>query len=107
MKSLIRQYNLAWEIEHYLENHPKAAVVELGVGLSCLRRQMENHTNPWYCLDLENVITLRNRHIPLGEQVKNIACDLNDLSWFDRIDFQPAEGIVFTAGGLFYYFQTE
>jgi O-methyltransferase involved in polyketide biosynthesis len=50
------------------------------------------------------VITLRIRHIPLGEQVKNIACDLNDLSWFDRIDFQPAEGIVFTAGGLFYYF---
>lgn len=33
MNSLIRQYNLAWEIEHYLENHPKAAVVELGLVL--------------------------------------------------------------------------
>jgi O-methyltransferase involved in polyketide biosynthesis len=107
MNSLIRQYNLAWEIAHYLEQHPRAAVVELGAGLSCLRRQMGNETNPWYCLDMENVIALRERHIPRGAQEKNIACDLNDLSWFDRIDFDPAEGIVFTAGGLFYYFETE
>jgi O-methyltransferase involved in polyketide biosynthesis len=107
MNSLIRQYNLAWEIEHYLETHPKAAVVELGAGLSCLRRQMGNETNPWYCLDMENVIALRDKHIPLGEHEKNIVCDLNDFSWFDAIDFDPADGIVFAAGGLFYYFETK
>jgi O-methyltransferase involved in polyketide biosynthesis len=27
MNSLIRQYNLAWEIDHYLDKHPRAAVV--------------------------------------------------------------------------------
>jgi O-methyltransferase involved in polyketide biosynthesis len=107
MNSLIRQYNLAWEITHYLDKHPRAAVVELGAGLSCLRRQMGNDTNPWYCLDLPNVIDLREKHIPLGEHEKNVACDLNDFSWFDQIDFDPADGIVFTAGGLFYYFTRE
>lgn len=42
---VIRQYNLAWEITEYLKRHPNATVVELGAGLSCLRRQMGNDTN--------------------------------------------------------------
>lgn len=107
MNCLIRQYNLAWEIDSYLSNHPRAAVVELGAGLSCLRRQMGNDTNPWYCLDMANVIPLRERHIPLGTHEKNVVCDLNDFSWFDQIDFRPEDGIVFTAGGLFYYFEKD
>lgn len=107
MNCLIRQYNLAWEITEYLKSHPRAAVAELGAGLSCLRRQMGNETNPWYCLDMADVIALREKHIPAGACEKNIVCDLNDFSWFEEIDFDPAEGIVFTAGGLFYYFQKE
>lgn len=107
MNCLIRQYNLAWEISRYLEARPRAAVVELGAGLSCLRRQMGNETSRWYCLDMEDVIRLRERLIPLGEQETNLVCDLNDLSWFDAIDFDPKDGIVFTAGGLFYYFEKE
>lgn len=107
MNCLIRQYNLAWEIENYLKIHPRAAVAELGAGLSCLRRQMKNKTNPWYCLDMENVIWLREHHIPLGGQERNVICNLNDFSWFDEIDFKPEDGIVFTAGGLFYYFEKE
>lgn len=107
MCCLIRQYNMAWEIRHYLKKHPRAAVVELGAGLSCLRRQMKNETNPWYCLDMENVMLLREKHIPHGKLERNVACDLNDFSWFDRIDFRRSDGIVFTAGGLFYYFEKE
>ena len=72
MNCLIRQYNLAWEITEYLKKHPKATVVELGAGLSCLRRQMDNETNPWFCLDMENVIALREKHIPSGEHEQNI-----------------------------------
>ena len=107
MNCLIRQYNLAWEIGRYLEAHPRAAVVELGAGLSCLRRQMGNEANPWYCLDMENVVALRSQHIPTGRHERNVACDLNDFSWFDEIDFRPEDGVVFTAGGLFYYFEKE
>ena len=35
----IRQYDLACEINEYLTIHPQATVVEMGAGLSCLRRQ--------------------------------------------------------------------
>lgn len=107
MNCVIRQYNMAWEIRHYLKQHPHAAVVELGAGLSCLRRQMKNETNPWYCLDMDNVIPLREKYIPLGKYEQNIACDLNDFAWFDKVDFHAADGIIFTAGGLFYYFEKE
>lgn len=107
MNCLIRQYNLAWEVSEYLKAHPKAAIVELGAGLSCLRRQMGNETNPWYCLDMPDVIHLREAHIPKGEHEHNVACDLNDFSWFDAVNFHPEDGIVFTAGGLFYYFKKE
>lgn len=107
MNCLIRQYNLAWEIGDYLKDHPRAAVVELGAGLSCLRREMGNDTSPWYCLDMENVIALRGRHIPLGSHERNVVCDLNDFSWFDEIGFRPEDGVIFTAGGLFYYFEKE
>lgn len=66
-------------------------VKELGAGLSCLRRQMGNETNPWYCLDMENVISLRENHIPPGKLERNVVCDLNDFSWFDQIDFCLAD----------------
>lgn len=105
MNCLIRQYDLASEVEGYLAGHPSATVVEMGAGLSCLRRQMGNETNPWYCLDMENVIELREKHVPKGIREHNVVCDLNDFSWFDEIDFNPARGIVFVAGGLFYYFE--
>ena len=62
---VIWQYNLAWEITEYLKQHPKATVVKLGARLSCLWRQMGNTTNPWYCLDMDNVIALREKHVPL------------------------------------------
>lgn len=54
---------------------------------------------------MENVISLREKHILSGKLEQNIVCDLNDFSWFDRIDFRLEDGIVFTAGGLFYFFE--
>ena len=102
---LIRQYDMACEINRYIKKYPNAAIVELGAGLSCLRRQMKSEKNPWYCLDMESVVMLRKKHIPKGKNEKNIACDLNDFSWFDMIDHEPNDGIIFIAGGLFCYLE--
>ena len=63
----IRQYDFACEIEAYLNGHPEAAVVELGAGLSCLRRQMKNDTNPWVNVDFPDVIACREKYIPTGK----------------------------------------
>lgn len=101
----MRQNDLAWEIEDYLKTHPKAAVVNLGCGLDGTGRRCDNGQCKIYNLDFESVINARNELLPAGEREQNIACDLNDTSWFDKID--ATDGAVFFASGVFYYFLNE
>jgi O-methyltransferase involved in polyketide biosynthesis len=103
----MRQYDLSCEINEYLKSHADAVIVELGAGLSTLRCQMKNETSMWYNLDMGEVILLREKYLQKGEHEKNIICNLNDFSWLDLIDFSRDKGIVFVAGGLFYYFETD
>lgn len=101
----MRQNDLAWEINDYLKTHPKAAVVNLGCGLDDMGRKCDNGKCKIYNLDFENVINVRNELLPAGEREENIACDLNDTEWFNKID--ASGGAVFFASGVFYYFYTE
>ena len=101
----MRQNDLAWEVRDYLKAHPKAAVVNLGCGLDDTGRSCDNGCCKLYNLDFPNVIAVRDALLPAGEREENIPCDLNDVSWFQRIDAR--EGVVFFAAGVFYYFLTE
>ena len=99
-----RQYDLAWEAADYLKTHPEAAVVNLGCGLDDTFRKVDNGRCRGYNLDLPGVIEIRGELLPAGEREENIACDLNDFSWMDRVDGR--NGAVFFAAGVFYYFRT-
>ena len=99
-----RQYDLRCEVEDYLKDHPKAAVVNLGCGLDDTFRKCGNGLCRGYNIDLPDVIRVRNDLLPAGEREQNLAFDLNDLSWMDRID--GMNGAVFYAAGVFYYFKT-
>lgn len=101
----IRHYDLICEIKDYLKTHPRACVVNLGCGLDTSFALADNGLARGYNLDQPDVIALRNDLLPESEREKNIACDLNDVSWFDAIDFNPKEGAVFISGGVFYYFR--
>lgn len=101
----MRQTDLAFEVRDYLKTHPNAAVVNLGCGLDDTGRRCDNGTCKIYNLDFPNVITVRNALLPAGEREENIPCDLNDIAWFDNID--AANGAVFFAAGVFYYFLSE
>ncbi len=100
-----RQNDIAWEIRNYLKTHPDAAVVNLGCGLDNTGRYCDNGTCKIYNLDFPDVIKLRGELLPLAEREQNIACDLNDTSWFDKID--RSGGAIFFASGVFYYFLKE
>ena len=101
----MRQNDLAEEIKDYLKNHPKAAVVNLGCGLDDTGRKCDNGECKIYNLDFESVIAVRNELLPAGEREENVACDLNDTRWFEKID--GSNGAVFFASGVFYYFLKE
>ena len=105
LEAAMRQNNLAWEIIDYLKTHPAAAVVNLGCGLDDTGRKCDNGRCKIYNLDFPDVIAAREQLLPPGEREKNIPCDLNDLSWFDKID--ASDGAVFFAAGVFYYFLKE
>ncbi|MBQ6293919.1 MAG: class I SAM-dependent methyltransferase [Lachnospiraceae bacterium] len=100
-----RQYDLRCEVEGYLKDHPKAAVVNLGCGLDDTFRKCDNGFCRGYNIDLPDMIRVRDELLPAEEREENLACDLNDFAWMDRID--AADGAVFFAAGVFYYFKTE
>ena len=100
-----RQHDLRCEVEMYLKDHPKAAVVNLGCGLDDTFSKVDNGECRGYNIDLPDVIKVRNDLLPAGERETNLACDLNDYSWMDGID--ASGGAVFFAAGVFYYFKTE
>ena len=44
---------------------------------------------------------MRNKLLTAGERERNIACDINDISWFEEID--ASDGVVFfSLWGVFY-----
>jgi O-methyltransferase involved in polyketide biosynthesis len=105
LEAAMRQNDLAYEVRDYLKTHPTAAVVNLGCGLDCTGRACDNGHCKIYNLDFPDVIAVRNELLPAGDREENIPCDLNDTSWFERID--ASGGAVFFAAGVFYYFLKE
>ena len=103
----MRQSDLAFEVREYLRAHPRAAVVNLGCGLDSTGRACDNGQCRIYNIDLPDVMAVREALLPAGERERNLAADLNDLSWFDAIDAPTEDGAVFFAAGVFYYFRTE
>ena len=99
----MRQIDLAIEVKEYLSRHPNAAVINMGCGLDQTAESCDNGTCKIYNIDRSEIIAVRNEMIPEKDRVTNIACDLNDISWFDKIDDEG--GSVFFAAGVFYYFQ--
>ena len=100
-----RQKAFALETVNYLKEHPNASVVNLGCGLDQTAETCDNGSCQIYNVDFPDIIDIRNRLIPPGERVHNIASDLNDVSWFRQVERE--NGAVFFASGVFYYFTAE
>ncbi len=100
-----RQYDLCCEVRAYLEDHPRAAVVDLGCGLDDTFRKCDNGLCRGYNIDLPDVIGVRDDLLLAGEREQDLACDLRDFRWMDALDVSG--GAVFVAAGVFYYFMTE
>jgi len=100
----MRENDLMIEAKDYLRTHPHAALVNLGCGLDQTAENCDNGECMIYNIDLPDVIDVRNELLPGRGRIQNIAADLNDLEWFDRIE--AANGVCFLAAGVFYYFKT-
>ena len=100
-----RQYDLRCEVKAYLMDHPRAAVVNLGCGLDDTFSKCDNGLCRGYNIDFPDVIEVRNQLLPAIDRETNLACDLNDFGWMEKID--ASDGAVLFGAGVFYYFKTE
>lgn len=107
LAAAIRQYALVHEAREYLKDYPKALVVNLGCGLDTAGHQADNGECRFANVDFPNIIELREQLIPSTDREKNIGSDLNNHSWFDKIDFCKEGGAVFIASGVFIYLNKE
>jgi len=105
LEAAARYMDLSIEIKQYLQQYPKAAIVNLGCGLDCTAENNAAEFCRIYNVDRSDVIELRNQLIPPKENVTNIAADLNDTAWFEKID--DSNGVIFFAAGVFYYFLSD
>ena len=100
-----REFDLECEIKEYLKKFPEASIVNLGCGLNDLFSRVNNGKCKGYNLDFEEVIKTREELLKKADNEFNIACDLNDYSWFEKIE--KDNGVIFVASGVFYYFKKE
>ena len=100
-----RQKAFGFEVEEYLKEHPSASVVNLGCGLDQYIEKFDNGKCKFYNIDFPDIIEIREKLIEPSERVINISTDLNDQSWFKKVDRD--NGAIFFGSGVFYYFTAE
>ena len=89
----------------FIEKHPCATIVNIGCGLDTTFNRIDNGKIMFYELDLPDVIALRNNFYEDSDRHISIASSFLDTEWFETINVR--DGLLFLAGGVFYYFNEE
>lgn len=82
---MARAYHFDKAIKEYLSKNPKVIIVNLGAGLKTAFYRVDNGTLKWVDLGLPEVISLREKLLPLTDPNPNIAKSILDYTWMDDI----------------------
>ena len=88
-----------------LEKYPEATIVNLGCGLDETGKACDNRICHIVNIDFPDIIEIRKQLITEQDREKNIACDLKDYSWMDKI--AASKGVILFAAGVFHYFKMD
>ena len=89
----------------FIKNHPKGTIVNIGCGMDTTFNRVDNGKIMFYELDLPDVIELRKHFFKDNKKHISIASSFLDTEWFEQISIK--DGLLFLAGGVFYYFTEE
>jgi O-methyltransferase involved in polyketide biosynthesis len=101
---IVRGRKIDNTIKRFISEYPRATIVNIGAGFDATFPRVDNGAIHWYDLDLRDVIALRKKIIPEGPRNICIAKSVFDYSWFKDVRFHERDGILFVAGGVFFYF---
>lgn len=104
---ILRARKIDDAVRTFLKKHPRGTVVNIGAGLDTTYQRVDNGQLHWYNLDLPDAIAYRQSLLPDSDRECCIAKSFFDQSWFDDVIFNREDGILFVAGGVFYYFHPE
>jgi O-methyltransferase involved in polyketide biosynthesis len=104
LSCIIRSRKIDNTIKNFVSEHPNASIVNIGAGFDTTFSRVDNGIIHWYDIDLSDVIALRKKIIPEGPRNVCIAKSVFDYSWFKDVCFNAKDSILFTAGGVFFYF---
>ena len=98
--------------KEYLSGHPRATIINLGCGLDLSFDEIDNGTCRFINMDLPDVIKARERIVTCKAREMNVAGDLMDFTWMERIQREPysvnvEDGVYIICGGVLMYFHTE
>ncbi|MDO4876257.1 MAG: class I SAM-dependent methyltransferase [Oscillospiraceae bacterium] len=105
MEAALRQLDMMWEINDYIEGHPDASIVCMGCGLDFDARRCGTERNRIFNIDFPDVIETREILGGIDPRETNIISDLNDYGWMEKINAE--NGTVFFAAGVFHYLKRE
>jgi O-methyltransferase involved in polyketide biosynthesis len=100
---IARSIHIDNTIKEFLNQYPKATIVNIGCGLDTTFDRIDNGKLFWYDLDLPDVIELRKKFIHENERRKFISCSFLDDRWFNELHIE--DNILFMAAGVLYYFE--
>lgn len=100
----VRAKTIDTVVKKFIENYPKASIVNIGAGLDTTFERVDNGEIIWYDLDLPESIEFRRNFIPETERRKYISKSVFDYSWIDEIAFLEENNILFIAGGVLMFF---
>ena len=90
----------------FIREHPRAAIINLGAGLSTRFSRLDNGTVRWYEVDLQEVVALRKLFFRETRRYRCIAGSVTDPSTWERIAV-GRKPVLLLAEGLFMYFAEE
>jgi O-methyltransferase involved in polyketide biosynthesis len=89
----------------FIKKHPQATIVNIGCGMDTTFSRVDNGKITFYELDFPDVIELRKNFYKDTERHISIASSFLETEWFKKI--KVIEGVLFIAGGVFYYVSEE
>ena len=89
----------------FIQKHPEGTIVNIGCGMDTTFSRVDNGKIMFYELDLPDVIELRKHFFKDSKRHISIASSFLDTEWFEQISVK--DGLLFLAGGVFYYFTEE
>lgn len=109
LEAAMRQLDIKWEIDDYLENHPEATIVNMGCGLDRTGEDYNDGRRNIYNIDMPDIIAAREELMPAEPGVVNVPANLTDESWIEKIkaDTDVSKGTILFGAGVFYYLTKE